>query len=554
MKANRPVASWPFLETSLLALGLCGSAGAGDVLFVRGDVNGDGIVSIADVYSFEKYMRWYGPPPSCWQAADADHDDAVDWLDKGRLWRLLFQDGAPLDPPFPAAGPAEPAKGLDGWLNCAAAGDGAPLEDPAAKIEILDAVVPGGSDGLARVVLSISASAPVAACSWRMRFDGRLFERTKGCEVRDLTRESQGGSRHPLGEGELRFGFLPGASWLQASEGRPALELTFCLKEDAPPGEHPLTLEAGELVHSDSGRAIHPVLKSRSLTLLSGLDPGSGCPPDPSVGGADFVRGDANGDRTVSISDAYFILSYSFLGGYAPECILATDADNNGAMQLTDAFRILTFLFWGDVPPPPPFPNPGPDDGGNSSYWGENPCPSYGNGSPLKDPKAELTVLDAVAQGGDDGAVVITVALSSAAPVAGYSGSILADPGLFRDRRPQTGRDLTGTFRQGFNSLRLRGGILQFGFLPTFTEKAWISAGEDVSVLEITACLREGTTIGQYPLALLEGELADAASGRAIRPALRSGTLTVLSRVSQGAACAVESDSRPPVPAVPPPP
>jgi hypothetical protein len=39
-----------------------------------------------------------------------------------------------------------------------------------------------------------------------------------------------------------------------------------------------------------------------------------------------------------------------------PDCLDAADADDNGEVQLTDAIKILGFLFLGADPPPAPGP------------------------------------------------------------------------------------------------------------------------------------------------------------------------------------------------------
>lgn len=76
---------------------------------------------------------------------------------------------------------------------------------------------------------------------------------------------------------------------------------------------------------------------------------------------AAFVRGDANFDDAVNISDAIFTLAFLFLGGPAPLCDDAADADDNGRLDITDAIRILNSLFLGTQTLPPPFPEEGQD-------------------------------------------------------------------------------------------------------------------------------------------------------------------------------------------------
>jgi hypothetical protein len=74
-----------------------------------------------------------------------------------------------------------------------------------------------------------------------------------------------------------------------------------------------------------------------------------------------FVRGDANGDRAVDIGDPVFTLSFLFLGGAAPSCPDAADADDSGIIELTDAVVILGQLFTGGAKIAAPYPQAGGD-------------------------------------------------------------------------------------------------------------------------------------------------------------------------------------------------
>ncbi len=89
-----------------------------------------------------------------------------------------------------------------------------------------------------------------------------------------------------------------------------------------------------------------------------------------------FNRGDANGDGALNISDALRILGYLFLGDSETGCPDAFDADDDGALTLTDAVRLLGYLFLGQERLPEPFnsctPDPTPGDG--MGCW-ESPCP-----------------------------------------------------------------------------------------------------------------------------------------------------------------------------------
>ncbi len=111
---------------------------------------------------------------------------------------------------------------------------------------------------------------------------------------------------------------------------------------------------ARTLVYSVQGRAGGQNGKNGYCELL---------PPS-----ADFIRGDGDGDKTVSITDAIAVLNYLFLGGLAPPCPDAADADDNGDVNITDPVVILGRLFLGRAPLPPPYPAEGPDPTRDSLY------------------------------------------------------------------------------------------------------------------------------------------------------------------------------------------
>jgi hypothetical protein len=71
-----------------------------------------------------------------------------------------------------------------------------------------------------------------------------------------------------------------------------------------------------------------------------------------------YVRGDSNIDGLIDLSDALKVLFHLFAGA-ALRCEDAADADNNELLEVTDAVRILSFLFQRGAPPPAPYPLPG---------------------------------------------------------------------------------------------------------------------------------------------------------------------------------------------------
>jgi len=79
-----------------------------------------------------------------------------------------------------------------------------------------------------------------------------------------------------------------------------------------------------------------------------------------------FIRGDANADGDVDISDSIFTLEFLFLGGPLPLCSKATDSNDDGEVDISDFILDLHFLFLGSVLSlPSPYPgcawDPSPD-------------------------------------------------------------------------------------------------------------------------------------------------------------------------------------------------
>ena len=102
--------------------------------------------------------------------------------------------------------------------------------------------------------------------------------------------------------------------------------------------------------------------------VLTRFEPGSSSLP--------FLRGDANGDKTVDLSDAVYILLWLFASGGTPGCLDAADTDDAGDVEITDAIFLLNHLFLGgEAPPPPGARTPGYDPTTDDPYTcGDDPA------------------------------------------------------------------------------------------------------------------------------------------------------------------------------------
>lgn len=75
----------------------------------------------------------------------------------------------------------------------------------------------------------------------------------------------------------------------------------------------------------------------------------------------EFLRGDANDDAVVDLSDALTLLGHLFIGDPEhPACPRSLDVDGGGTIELTDAIFLLGALFLGTAEIPDPYPACGP--------------------------------------------------------------------------------------------------------------------------------------------------------------------------------------------------
>lgn len=88
-------------------------------------------------------------------------------------------------------------------------------------------------------------------------------------------------------------------------------------------------------------------------TLEAGVLSVNGPPPG---GVPQFIRGDANQDLVIDITDPIFLLNslYGDQKGVRPPCIDACDVNDSGMVDLSDAVYLLIFLFRDGSAPPLP--------------------------------------------------------------------------------------------------------------------------------------------------------------------------------------------------------
>ncbi|MBI4606495.1 MAG: hypothetical protein HY721_31405 [Planctomycetes bacterium] len=280
------------------------------------------------------------------------------------------------------------------------------------------------------------------------------------------------------------------------------------------------------------------------LMFLLGLLLGSGGGLSRATSpGADFLRGDSNGDGVVSAADVHRILGFLFQGFPPPDCMGSADVDDSGVVDYLDAHDLWNYLRGiGQPPPRTPFPEIGPD----VTPAGDLGCESYGGGAPLEDPAAKIQVLDVASRGGPEAKVTLRIAISSSRPAAGFSlklrfgGTEIRTILGSRDLGSATSGDDYGNEWKSVHANLQSGALGSLDVLllrarvPSLEDTPWIPPGNGVVVLEIDGCLLPRTPAGEYPILIEAAEIIDAESGWAIRPALGNGLLTVDAYVTGG--------------------
>jgi hypothetical protein len=263
--------------------------------------------------------------------------------------------------------------------------------------------------------------------------------------------------------------------------------------------------------------------------------------PAVSLGDVDFIRGDVNGDGRVSVSDAYRILMWYHGDAEPPQCIDATDADDNGRMEGEDRTYLLRARFTGEPPIPPPFPEPGEDP--TDDLDASLDCQAYGGGEVLEDPGSQLRILDGVSRGGDNSVALFQVSLTSSVPIGAWSMQIRV-PGVTIRGYPA----VYNVFYEGTADDSQSHVIGDDGFWygTTMWPRDGIAPGGDVLLLELAACLAPGIPAGEYPIVLESGELTNAETGQAIVARLTGGTLVIENETVSASHWTICDDDLPP--------
>ncbi|MGA1202938.1 MAG: dockerin type I repeat-containing protein [Planctomycetota bacterium] len=349
--------------------------------FVRGDVNGDGSHSIADLAHLARYLQLGTSPPPCLDSADFDDNGQLDVIDLAGLLSYLFlsEGGATPAAPFPDSGP-DPTGGDE--LSCIGGFETLPtgselphvftLLNQAGENDGGFALAPGGE--LTRIPILLSGESPfgVSALTISLSFDPSIVSEA----VIDFADSQPQASLADLMLSESSPS-LPGRVYafcalevmspitalsFPVEDGVVIGHLGLRLREDAPIGgtfsvhfaTHPPGPDSppvrNEIVKLGGLGVLYPEVHSLTIPIV---EPASV-----------FLRGDFDRNGVVSIADAIELAEYLFQSGATtPPCLDAADVNDDGRLDLADCVLLLQHLFGPPACPPPaqPFPCPGVD-------------------------------------------------------------------------------------------------------------------------------------------------------------------------------------------------
>lgn len=361
--------------------------------FVRGDINLDGGVSFADVVSYLQFRYLGGAAPDCMDAADVDDNGMIDTATSADAFFLfdwlLRRRGSPttLPAPFPLPGVDPTADGL-GCAQFATTPPGPAAQGYEHRWRIPASIVRRARKVDAFLLVTTAAAVDSFSAAYRINkavladvrvdLQGTVFPTALQSDFE--ASQSFGYAVVPSADpefdlllvGAVFIGFPPVGTFTRipfrltsgAVTGQPILRLTARVRSDAPLGPQDLLLPA-EAEDFVEGRNLTHGVKNE----FGGQDGDSEfsitteIPTSVILEGQEFLRGNANDDLKVDLSDAVHTLAYLFGGGPEPICPDAADANDSGVLDVSDAVTTLNFLFQGTavLPIPGPF-NCGTDE------------------------------------------------------------------------------------------------------------------------------------------------------------------------------------------------
>jgi hypothetical protein len=171
----------------------------------------------------------------------------------------------------------------------------------------------------------------------------------------------------PVGSGALKARVRRGAASFEAPGGFKQAEggLWYIIKipletSIGAPGPTGTAAREGDTIEGLllDGRPLELSAEAPALRAgqVSRIDAAAGA----GTGSLIIFRGDCSPDLRVDISDALRVLSFLFISPGPPPCLEACDADGNGTLNITDGIALLSYLFLGGPAPAAPGPQCAP--------------------------------------------------------------------------------------------------------------------------------------------------------------------------------------------------
>ncbi len=360
-----------------------GELRADDCEFLRGnlaDLVNEGVVDLNDAVDIPAYLFTGTSVPPCPDAADANDNGLVELSDYAYLQNFLFADGPP---------PAEPfaAPGVDGTP-----GEVTVPDEPDPRFELtLGAGAGVPSHTGIEIPLTLTNDEPISGLQIVLQYN----QRDEGCpdiliqEIRteEDTMLSAASAEFIVADFDNAHGVAFIAAlrdfatpfWFNAGsdpnfpagEDQLVATLSVAIASCADMGFAPIEFADGVIVPDVPESLADRMAPAHNLVFQGDVAyrpvlVSDGAGVEVRRG---FIRGDANKDDGVDLSDPVFLLSYVFLGGDAPPCMDAGDANNDTNVDVSDPVWLLNYLFQGGPQPSEPFPQAGvdPSDDGSGS-------------------------------------------------------------------------------------------------------------------------------------------------------------------------------------------
>lgn len=352
------------LVTSLVLVLALAATGRGDVEFLRGDVNQDGQVSISDAGAYDCILFCAGPPPPCEDAVDVDDNSVIDIVDMVVLLVHLYGDdpSMSIQPPFPSPGsdPTEDSLSCDSYTATPPPETddvmrlGSVRAAPGEEVRIpLFVTAPVEVEGLQAVIHydpALFTPLPVTSEDEELVFQGTYFD---GLRSRPRSFSSLKDFGH---EGIFRLGVLFDLLGVLVVKPESEVHVVNIAGTVSPHAERGAKVELSFVAHhSEEGilrneLTMYGTTRTVTQTISGFIDVAEA-----------FVRGDANVDGNVDISDGIHILNGLFTGGAVIDCSDSADYNDDDLVDVSDAISLLSHLFLGGPAPSPPYPDCGVD-------------------------------------------------------------------------------------------------------------------------------------------------------------------------------------------------